>query len=191
MGRLFDPRTLRREQGDPRLGLLDPTIGLPLGSRRVAGAGGRATSPNAYPQSRSAGRPIFPHGTGVTVVDQALPVPPPMPHPAPAGPYEQETSKGKYRMVQSFCDIVAVTSASIQILPGNEARKGLRIANPSATLTIFLNFNGQPATIRHSALFPLNTAEFWVGNEEYIPKDAIFAIASAAGPVSLSVTEFS
>lgn len=166
--------------------LFDPRLG---GRSSTRGAGG--VSPNRFPASRSAGMPVFPHGMGV-VIQPALPaMPPRMPVPGPAGPYEQEKARGDEAMVQTFNSAIAVGLASVRLLARNTARKGLTISNPSATLTIFLDFLNGPATTLSFPLFPLNSIQFFSGYVQYIPKEQIFAMASGAGPTAVQVLEFS
>lgn len=172
-----------------------PATGLPcphcrgtgLGSKRPGGAQGLGSSPNRYPGSRSAGMPVAPAGSDIVFVPQPLPGPPRMPVPAPAGPYEQETSKGENAIVQTYCNTVAVGLLSVQLLPRNKARKGLIIVNPSATLTVFVDFNNGPASANSCAILPGNNLTI----DEFCPKEGIFAVASGAGPTAASVTEFS
>lgn len=179
-------------------GRVMPATGRPCLHCRGTGLGGGARAPgvagtsgNRYPQSRSASMPIMPAGSGYLVQPAPAPLSPRMPSPAPAGPYEQENAKGQEAMVQTYNNAVSVPNVSTQLLQRNTARKAMMFANPSQTLTVFLDFLMGPATIRSFPLFPLSTREFWSGYKEFIPKDEVWAIASAAGPVLVGVTEFS
>ena len=166
-----------------------PAGGLGKGGRS---SGPAASSPNRFPQSRSASMPIFPAGSGMIVVPQPMDMPPPMPRPAPAGPYEQDSSLGEEAMVETYNNAINVTNAlSVQLLQKNTARKGMVISNPSTTLTLFLSFTSRAATTRSFPLFPTGSVQFFSGIKQYIPKDEVWALASAAGPILVNALEFS
>lgn len=165
--------------------------GTGLGARNAAGAGGGSVSPNRFPPSRSAGLPSVAAGSGIRIVETPLQVPPAWPTRTNNDPYGRDISAGEYEMRQTFCNVISVGAASVQLLQPNPSRKAVRIANPDTAISIFVDWNNGPATIRSTLIVPLGSIEMWVGYKEYIPKQGIFAIASAAGPVLVSVTEFS
>ena len=135
--------------------------------------------------------PVMPAGSGMVFVPQAPRMPPPMPSLGVAGPYEQERTLGVDAMVQTFNSAISVTNASIRLLARNPSRKVLCITNPSALLTIFLDFATGPATVNSFPLAPGGSIQIWSGGGQCVPKEEVYGLCSAAGPVLVNVLEFS